>query len=189
MLRGLPHLAKYMPEIKDARRLIPDPESELDFESISKVFPLPDAQAAALELALSFQNNDASIMGGSGLQQQFQNNDASVMGGSGLQQQFQSATNNNWASIPQMFPAASSLERSQACDTMRANNAVSAALHREAEVGAQEQQNVAMLIELAARRQQQADFDAREQQANPGNAALALLMESMVNPPNQFGYQ
>jgi hypothetical protein len=172
MLRGLPHLAKYMPEIKDARRLIPDPESELDFEGISKVFPLPDAQAAALELALTFQSTDAS-----------------VMGGSGLQQQFQDATNNNWASIPPMFPAASALETSQACGTMRANDAVSAALHLEAELDAQEQQKMALLIELAARRQQQADFDAREQQANPGNAALASLVDSMWNPPSHFGYQ
>jgi hypothetical protein len=173
MLRGLPHLAKYMPEIKDARRLIPDPESELDFESISKVFPLPDAQAAALELTLTFQNTDYSIMGGT----------------SGLQQQFQGARTNNWASIPPMFPVASALETSQACDKMRANDAVSAALQLEAELQAQEQQNVALLIELAARRQHQADFDAREQQANPGNAALASLVDSMWNSPSHFGYQ
>ena len=168
MLRGLPHLAKYMPEIKDARRLIPDPESELDFESISEAFPLPDAQAAALELALTFQNTDASIMGGSGLQQQFQD-----------------ATNNNWASIPPMFPAA--LHTS--CDTMRTSDAVSAALHLEAELEAQDKQNVALLIELAARRQQQADFDARKQQANPSDAALASLVDSMWNPTSHFGYQ
>ena len=173
MLRGLPHLAKYMPEIKDARRLIPDPESELDFESISMVFPLPDAQAAALELVLNFQNAGASTVRDSGLHQQ---------------QQFQGATNNNRASIPQMFPAASTLEVSHACDTMRANDAVSAALHLEAELGAQEQRNVTLLIELANRRQQQVDFDAREQQANPGNAALASLMDSMFKTPSHFGY-
>jgi hypothetical protein len=173
MLRGLPHLAKYMPEIKDARRLIPNPESELDFESISKVFPLPDTQAKALELALT-QNTGASTVGDSGLQQQ---------------QQFQGATNNNWASIPPMFPAASTLEASQACDAMRAKDAVSAALYREAELGAQEQHNVALLIELAARRQQQAGFDAREQQANPGNAALASLVDSMLKTPSRFGCQ
>jgi len=42
MLRGLPHLTKYMPEPKDARRLIPDPENELNFYAISKKYPLPD---------------------------------------------------------------------------------------------------------------------------------------------------
>lgn len=59
MLRGLPHLAKYMPEGRDARRLVPDPETEPDFYSISRVFPLPDekqnltasALAAASEIA------------------------------------------------------------------------------------------------------------------------------------------
>lgn len=44
MLRGLPHLAKYMPEGKDARRLVPDPDNEPDFYSISRVFPLPDKE-------------------------------------------------------------------------------------------------------------------------------------------------
>ena len=42
MLRGLPHLAKYVPEPKDARRLIPDPENEPNFYAISKRYPLPD---------------------------------------------------------------------------------------------------------------------------------------------------
>jgi len=42
MLRGLPHLAKYMPEPKDARRLIPDPENEPNFYAISKKYPLPN---------------------------------------------------------------------------------------------------------------------------------------------------
>lgn len=46
MLRGLPHLCKYMPKPKDARRLIPDPENEPDFYAISKVYPLPDDEAA-----------------------------------------------------------------------------------------------------------------------------------------------
>jgi hypothetical protein len=40
MLRGLPHLTQYMPEPKDARRLIPDPENEPDFYEISRHFPL-----------------------------------------------------------------------------------------------------------------------------------------------------
>lgn len=44
MLRGLPHLCKYMPEARDARRLTPDPENEPDFYSISRVFPLPDEE-------------------------------------------------------------------------------------------------------------------------------------------------
>jgi len=43
MLRSLPHLCKYMPEPKDARRQIPDPENEPDFYRISKLFPLPDS--------------------------------------------------------------------------------------------------------------------------------------------------
>jgi hypothetical protein len=163
MLRGLPHLAKYMPEIKDARRLIPDPESELDFESISKVFPLPDAQAAALELALTLRNSGASIIGGSG-----------------LQQQFQGATNNNWAAVGAVG-VAGMLPAQQA--NARANDAVAAALHLEAELGAQDKQNVALLIELAALRQQAG------QQANSGNAVLASLVESMLNPPSRHGYK
>jgi hypothetical protein len=42
ILRGLPHLTKYMPEPKDARRLIPDPDNEPDFYAISSKYPLPD---------------------------------------------------------------------------------------------------------------------------------------------------
>lgn len=42
MLRGLPHLTKYMPEPKDARRLIPDPDNEPDFHGITLKYPLPD---------------------------------------------------------------------------------------------------------------------------------------------------
>jgi hypothetical protein len=171
MLRGLPHLAKYMPEIKDARRLIPDPESELDFESISKILPLSDAQAGTLEFART-QNT----VGDSSLQQQ---------------QQFQVSTNNNsnsWSSIPPMFPAASTMEASQTCNTLRANDTVSAALQPEGELEAQEHQNAALLIELAARRQRQADFDAREQQGNPGNASLAPFVDSVFHSPSHFGY-
>jgi hypothetical protein len=41
-MRGLPHLIEYMPESKDARRLVPDPENELDFYAISSKYPLPD---------------------------------------------------------------------------------------------------------------------------------------------------
>jgi hypothetical protein len=41
-IRGLPHLIEYMPGSKDARRLIPDPENELDFYAISTKYPLPD---------------------------------------------------------------------------------------------------------------------------------------------------
>jgi hypothetical protein len=40
MLRGMPHLCRYMPEQKDARRKIPDPENEPDFNKISQDFPL-----------------------------------------------------------------------------------------------------------------------------------------------------
>ena len=42
MLRGMPHLTKYMPRAKDARRLLPDPENEPDFYQISQRFPLAD---------------------------------------------------------------------------------------------------------------------------------------------------
>jgi hypothetical protein len=42
MLRGLPHLCKYMPTPKDARRLIADPQNEPNFYEISKKYPLPD---------------------------------------------------------------------------------------------------------------------------------------------------
>ena len=47
MLRGMPHLCKFMPEPRDARRLIPDPDNEPDFYAITKNFPLPDMKAAA----------------------------------------------------------------------------------------------------------------------------------------------
>eukprot|EP00542_Grammatophora_oceanica_P016705 CAMPEP_0194033434 /NCGR_PEP_ID=MMETSP0009_2-20130614/6133_1 /TAXON_ID=210454 /ORGANISM="Grammatophora oceanica, Strain CCMP 410" /LENGTH=414 /DNA_ID=CAMNT_0038674129 /DNA_START=103 /DNA_END=1348 /DNA_ORIENTATION=+ len=43
-LRGMPHLCKYMPRPKNARRLIPDPENEPNFYRISQLFPLPDDQ-------------------------------------------------------------------------------------------------------------------------------------------------
>jgi hypothetical protein len=42
MLRGLPHLAKFMPKPKDARRQIPDPQNEPNFCEITKKYPLPD---------------------------------------------------------------------------------------------------------------------------------------------------
>jgi len=40
MLRGRPHLCKFMPKPKDARRLIPDPVNEPDFYAISAQDPL-----------------------------------------------------------------------------------------------------------------------------------------------------
>jgi len=46
MLRGMPHLTKYMPRAKDARRLLPDPENELDFYQITQRYPLPDESKA-----------------------------------------------------------------------------------------------------------------------------------------------
>jgi hypothetical protein len=42
ILRGLPHLVKYMPEPKDSRLLIPDPANEPDLYAISSEYPLPD---------------------------------------------------------------------------------------------------------------------------------------------------
>ena len=41
ILRGCPHLTKYMPAPKDARRLIPDPENEPNFYAITHKYPLP----------------------------------------------------------------------------------------------------------------------------------------------------
>lgn len=49
-LRGMIHLCKYMPEPKDARRQIPDPDNEPDFDSISRLYPLP--QGASIPLTL-----------------------------------------------------------------------------------------------------------------------------------------
>jgi len=48
MLRGLPHLCKYMPKPKDARRLIPDPANEPDFYAISQKYPLPGCDNQAV---------------------------------------------------------------------------------------------------------------------------------------------
>lgn len=45
-LRNMPHLCKYMPDAKDARRQIPDPENEPDLYEISKTFPFPGAGAS-----------------------------------------------------------------------------------------------------------------------------------------------
>lgn len=42
----MPHLCKYMPPAKDARRLIPDPDSEPDFNAISRVYPVPGGSTA-----------------------------------------------------------------------------------------------------------------------------------------------
>ena len=42
MLKNMPHLCKYMPEPKDARRLIPDVPNEPNFEEINQRYPLPD---------------------------------------------------------------------------------------------------------------------------------------------------
>jgi hypothetical protein len=59
MLRGLPHLCRYMPEARDARRLIPDPENEPDFYSISRVFPLPDDEPERIGATVS---GDATVL-------------------------------------------------------------------------------------------------------------------------------
>ncbi|EEC48287.1 predicted protein [Phaeodactylum tricornutum CCAP 1055/1] len=42
MLRGLPHLTKYMPKFRDGRRLLPDPANEPDFYTISTLWPVPE---------------------------------------------------------------------------------------------------------------------------------------------------
>ena len=168
LLREVPHLAKYMPVAKDARRMIPDPDNEPDFERISKVFPLPDAQAAALELTLAARNAGAS-----------------KMGGSGLQQQLQGVTNNNWSSsypsINTDFNRSESMPRqrsitpsmaSEAAEAQASNrvkDAIVAAIHLQAELGSQERQNLAMVMKFAAQRQQQ--------QANPG---ITQSLESIL---------
>lgn len=46
MLRGLPHLTKYMPKPKDARRLIADPVNEPDFYAVSAEYPVPDVNGS-----------------------------------------------------------------------------------------------------------------------------------------------
>jgi hypothetical protein len=216
LLREVPHLAKYMPEAKDARRMIPDPDNEPDFERISKVFPLPNAQAAALELALAVRNAIVS-----------------KMGGSGLQQQLQGATNNNWASsypsmggvtgminsdfnrsvsMPQQrsiapsMDVATALEGAQAQASNRVKDTVAAAFHLQTEFGNQERQAqatkrvqdaVAAAIHLEAElgiqeRQNVAmvmKFAAqRQQQANPGitQSVESMLWKSQQN--NFLGY-
>uniref|UniRef100_A0A7S3LFR8 HSF-type DNA-binding domain-containing protein n=1 Tax=Amphora coffeiformis TaxID=265554 RepID=A0A7S3LFR8_9STRA len=45
MLRGMPHLTKYMPPGRDARRLMADPDNEPDFYSIDRLFPLPSGNS------------------------------------------------------------------------------------------------------------------------------------------------
>jgi hypothetical protein len=49
MLRGLPHLASYMPVARTPRRLTEDPDNEPDFYSIAKLYPLPDRPIKAVE--------------------------------------------------------------------------------------------------------------------------------------------
>lgn len=44
LLRGLPHLTKYAPELSERRKVLEDPENEPDFYKISELFPLPDAK-------------------------------------------------------------------------------------------------------------------------------------------------
>lgn len=41
MLRGMPHLCKYMPEYQEGRKLIADPSNEIDLYAVSKVWPIP----------------------------------------------------------------------------------------------------------------------------------------------------
>mmetsp|Transcript_10941 Transcript_10941/g.15416 ORF Transcript_10941/g.15416 Transcript_10941/m.15416 type:complete len:452 (+) Transcript_10941:101-1456(+) len=46
-LKGLPHLTKYMPKPKNARRLAPDPQNEPNFYKIAEMFPLPRQSGAS----------------------------------------------------------------------------------------------------------------------------------------------
>ena len=48
MLKDMPHLCKYMPAPKDARRQIPDPENEPDFYKIAAAYPLPGQEDAKI---------------------------------------------------------------------------------------------------------------------------------------------
>jgi hypothetical protein len=41
-LKNMPHLCKYMPDPKDARRQIPDPDNEPHFDELSRLHPLPE---------------------------------------------------------------------------------------------------------------------------------------------------
>jgi hypothetical protein len=57
MLRGLPHLGKYMPPFKACRRLVPDPDNEPDFYTISLLWPLPLKSPEAPETPLAASND------------------------------------------------------------------------------------------------------------------------------------
>jgi hypothetical protein len=177
MLRGLPHLAKYMPEAKDARRMIPDPDNEPDFERVSKVFPLPDERAAMMEMALAVRNAGNRSIAGTGMPQQIQrapNNNWALsypsMAGGVISTDYSSSVSmSQQRSITPLLNVTSALEAAQAQAAMRVKDAVAVALHLEAEV-ARERQNVALVMKFAAQRQQ----------GNPG-------MESMWKPPqNNF---
>jgi hypothetical protein len=200
-----------MPEAKDARRMIPDPDNEPDFERISKVFPLPDAKAKMLALELAIRNANAS-----------------KMRSSGLQQHHQGATNNSWVSsypsmsgvtgmintdfnrsvsMPQqqhsIAPAmaiATALEAAQAQASKRVKDAVAAAFHLQAEIGIQERQAQAtqrvkdavaaamhLEAELGAQERQNVamvmKFAAQRQQANPSitQSVESILWQSQNN--------
>jgi hypothetical protein len=56
MLRGRPHLLKHMPEPKDARRLVPDPENEPDFHAIGKLYPLESSLPPSQENSYDTDN-------------------------------------------------------------------------------------------------------------------------------------
>jgi hypothetical protein len=47
MLRGLPHLTKYMPCHEQHSSLLPDPENEPNLGEISQRYPVPQAAQAA----------------------------------------------------------------------------------------------------------------------------------------------
>ena len=51
MLRACPHLCQYMPAHKESRRLLPNPDHEPDFCTISTVWPIPlkTSQTAVVE--------------------------------------------------------------------------------------------------------------------------------------------
>lgn len=146
--------------------MIPDPENEPDFERISKVFPLPDAKARELQLALAIpqvqgatNNNWASSY-------------PSTCGIKGMiSSDFsRSVSMSQQHSIVPSMTVASALEAVQAQAAKRVKDAVAVAFLLEAERENRERQNVANVAIVMK-------FAAQWQPANPG---IPKLVESML---------
>ena len=50
MLRGMPHLTKYMPRCRDARRTMASAGTEPNFYIISNIYPLPDQRPSQISM-------------------------------------------------------------------------------------------------------------------------------------------